>query len=123
MPSGSTLVRALWERFEARDFAKAAELLHDDFTCDWPQTRERIRGKDNFIAINENYPGDWHIRIIRVVAKGDQAASEVHVDLGGRVEVAASFFELKDGKLWRLTEYWPEAYNAPDWRKEWVEHY
>jgi len=123
MPNGSTLVRALWESFEARDFKSAAELLHDDFTCDWPQTRERIRGRNNFIALNKNYPGDWHIRIIRIVTEGNQVASEVHVAIDGRLEPAASFFEMRDGKLWRLTEYWPDSYEPPTWRKQWVELY
>ena len=123
MTDGSTLVRELWEKFEARDFPSAAELLREDFVCTWPQSRERIRGRDNFIAVNAHYPGDWHIRIERIIAEGDQVASEVQVDIDGRTEVAASFFELKDGKLWRLTEYWPEPYAAQAWRARWVERF
>ena len=123
MLSASTLVRDLWERFEARDFAGAAELLCEDFVCEWPQSRERIRGRDHFIAVNAHYPGDWHIRVVRVIAEGNQVASEVHVSLDGRTDVAASFFELKDGKLWRLTEYWPESYPAQAWRERWVERF
>ena len=123
MLNGSTLVRKLWERFEVRDFAGAAELLHEDFVCTWLQSGERIRGRENFIAVNAHYPGDWHIHVVRVVAEGNQVASEVHVSLDGRTDVAASFFELKEGKLWRLTEYWAEPYAAQAWREKWVERF
>lgn len=31
------------------------------------------------------------------------------------------FFELRDGKIVRETDYWPEPYDAPEWRAQWVE--
>jgi ketosteroid isomerase-like protein len=52
-------VEQLWQLFDARDFEAAGALLHDDFVCEWPQSRERIRGRENYVAINQNYPGTW----------------------------------------------------------------
>ena len=114
-------VEGLWRAINARDFNAAGDLLHDDFVCEWPQSRERIRGRANFIAVNRDYPGDWSITVRRIVAGGDQAATEVNIRIDGRTDVAVSFFELRDGKILRETDYWPEPYDAPAWRARWVE--
>ena len=114
-------VEGLWRAINARDFNAAGDLLHDDFVCEWPQSRERIRGRANFIAVNRDYPGDWSITVRRVVASGDEAATEVSIRIDGRTDVAVSFFELRDGKILRETDYWPEPYDAPEWRARWVE--
>ena len=47
----------LWRLFDAGRFRDALPLLAEDFEARWPNTRERIRGPENFIALNENYPG------------------------------------------------------------------
>ena len=57
MTDGSTLVRELWEKFEARDFPSAAELLREDFVCHLaPSHVNASGGGDNFIAVNAHYP-------------------------------------------------------------------
>jgi ketosteroid isomerase-like protein len=120
------LVRELWERIQARDWDAAGELLAEDVVVDWPQTRERIRGRSNVIAVNRHYPEGWTIRVLRVLQDGDTAVSEVAVD---HVEHgtfhAASFFEVRDGQVARGTEYWvdPPTGDPPAWRAEWVERY
>ena len=115
------VVERLWQLFDARDFEAAGALLHDDFTCEWPQSRERIRGRENYIALNQNYPGTWSIAIRRLIAEGDQVASEVVMTYGEEVVQAVSFFELRDGKIIRQVDYWPEPYPAPAGRAQWVE--
>ena len=71
------IVTQLWEAMEARDWETVAGLLADDFVCEWPVSRERFRGRDNFVAVNRAYPGDWHVAVRQVIAEGDRAASEV----------------------------------------------
>ena len=46
-----------FEAFERRDLDAFAELFHDDYVEEYPQSGERIRGKQNARAVNENYPG------------------------------------------------------------------
>ena len=119
--SNRAVVERLWQLFDARDFEAAGALLHDDFTCEWPQSRERIRGRENYVAINQNYPGTWSIAIRRLIAEGDQVASEVVMTYAEQVVPAVSFFELHDGKIIRQVDYWPEPYPAPAGRAQWVE--
>ena len=115
------LVRALWERMEARDWDNLPELFHAEFVLEWQQSNERIRGATNFVKVNQNYPGDWHIRILRIVVSGDEAASQVAVDIDGRTDTASSFYTFENGEILSITEYWSETYNAPDWRRAWTE--
>jgi ketosteroid isomerase-like protein len=125
-PHGSSeatrrIVAALWRAMDARAWDEVAALLADDVVCDWPVSGERIRGRDNVVAVNRAYPGDWSIRIAQIVAEGNRAASEVEVTLDGRIDVAVSFYEVRGGKIARMVDYWPEPYPAPTWRAQWVE--
>lgn len=118
------VVARFWERMSAADWEGVAGLLADDFVAEWPQSAERIRGRAAFVAVNRHYPGSWAIAVRRVVADGDRVATEVGMTdrTGERASVVAvSFFELRDGRIARETDWWPEPYAAPAWRSRWVE--
>jgi ketosteroid isomerase-like protein len=116
--SNRDVVQGLWDRFEARDWEGAGELLHDDVVVDWPHTGERFVGRDRVIGMNAAYPEGWAIHVRRIVAEGDRVASEVYVTHPDGNAYAASFFELRDGRIARGVEYWvDERYqDPPDWR-------
>lgn len=115
------LAEQLWGRFDALDFEAVAELLHDDFVCDWPQSQERIRGREHFIAINRNYPGKWRIHLVNLVEAGDVVVTEIKTEFEGRSDTAISFFTIREGRIVHIREYWPEPFAAPEWRTQWVE--
>ena len=126
MSDPAEVVGALWARFQARDWDAAGDLLAEDVVIEWPQTRERMRGRANVIAVNRNYPERWTIRVLRILADGEIAVSEVavdHVDHG--TFHAASFFEVRDGRIVSGTEYWvdPATDDPPAWRARWAERY
>jgi len=121
--TNEAIVRAMWATFDRFEFAAAAPLLHDDFTCEWPQSRERIIGRENFIAINAEYPGRWRITVTRLVASGEQVVTECDVSNGAVTVQAVSFFTLKDGQIIHIREYWPDTMEAQAWRAQWVERY
>jgi len=119
--NNEAVVRALWAAFDRFAFREIAPLLHDDFICEWPQSRERMRGRDNLIAMNENYPGKWRIDIKKLIAAGDDVVTECRVYDGDTSFTAISFFTLRDGKIIYLREYWPDPMEAQSWRRQWVE--
>jgi hypothetical protein len=88
----AALVRRLWELFEARRWDDAKALLNPDFVAEWPHSLERMRGRDDFIELNRNYPEGWSIRVDRIVAQGDEVVSEITVTQGEATFHAASFF-------------------------------
>jgi ketosteroid isomerase-like protein len=115
------IVEALWAAFDSFEFAAAAPLLHDEFVCEFPQSGEVMRGRDNFIAMNQHYPGQWRCTIQQLIANGDKVVTETHVSDGNQSFTALSFFTFKDNQIIHLREYWPDPMPAQEWRAQWVE--
>ena len=55
------LARKYWERMNTNDFRSVGLLISDEFFLDWPQSNERVRGRDNLATMNEQYSayGRW----------------------------------------------------------------
>jgi ketosteroid isomerase-like protein len=117
------LLEKFWGTMETNDFFAAAQLLHDDFVLEWPQSSERILGRDNFAAINTNYPaeGKWHFTINHILAEGDMVVTDVTVTDGKRIDRAITLSTILDGKIWRQVEFWPEPFETPIWRAQWIQ--
>jgi ketosteroid isomerase-like protein len=115
------IVEQLWERMEKQDWDGAKALLHDDFVQEWPQSGERITGRENSMAINQNYPGVPTSTIRRTLSGGDVVTTEVTLDYGGSIYHCVSIFELTDGKINKETDYFAEPFEPPAWRARWVE--
>lgn len=117
------VVKDFWAAMQTNDFRYASEFLHEDYVLEWPQSGERVRGRANFAAINENYPahGRWQFTIHTMLAEGDQVVSDVEVTDGAIVGRAITFSIIKDGKIVRQIEFWPDRFEAPAWRLQWVE--
>jgi ketosteroid isomerase-like protein len=116
-------IEQFWATMQTNDFQAAAQLLSDDFVLEWPQSGERIRGRDNFAAVNEHYPvsGRWTFTIRTIIAEGDQAVSDVQVsDQSIRARVI-TFSTVRGGKIVKQIEYWPDPFEPAAWRREWVE--
>jgi ketosteroid isomerase-like protein len=117
------ILENFWVTMETNDFYATAQLLHDDYILEWPQSGERIRGRDNFAAINTAYPaeGKWHFTLNQIVAEGDLVVTDVTVTDGKRIDRVITFSTIRDGKIWKQIEFWPEPFESPAWRKQWVE--
>ncbi len=118
-----SLVEQFWARMASNDFRAVGELLSDDFVLEWPQSLERIRGRDNFAAMNEEYPaqGPWRFTLNRLVGGASEAVSDVSVTDGVLQARAVSFFSVAKGRIVRIVEFWPENYPAPANRRHLVE--
>ncbi len=89
-----------------------------------PQTRERIRGSSAFMKFNQEYPGDWHLRVRRIVADGRYAVAWIDARVGAEHQDACVWFELSDdGLITRVVDYWPESYDPPSGREHLVERW
>jgi hypothetical protein len=49
------------------------------------------------------------------------AATDVTVTDGSSTFRAVSFFEVRDALIWRMTEFWPEPFEPPAERAQWIE--
>ena len=117
------IARQFWTLMQSNDFAAVATVLAPDFVLEWPQTNERIRGAANFVRMNAEYPaqGRWEFTLHRLVGGEREAVSDVGVTDGALRARAISFFEIADGRVRRIVEYWPEAYEPPANRAHLVE--
>ncbi|MFI2212482.1 nuclear transport factor 2 family protein [Streptomyces sp. NPDC020141] len=106
------------------DWDGVAGLVAEDAVVEWPVSGERIVGGKNYVAVNREYPEGWAIRVLRIVADGDEVVSEVEVPHEGiGVFRAASFWAVRDGRIVRGREYWTSlgADPRPEWRIPFVE--
>jgi ketosteroid isomerase-like protein len=117
------IVENFWLTMATNDFYAAGQLLHDDYVLEWPQSGERISGRDNFAAINTNYPaeGEWRFTINQMVAEGDKVVTDVTATDGKMIGRAITFSIIRDQKIWKQVEFWPDPFEAPVWRAQWVE--
>ena len=117
------VVREFWRLMASNDFNSVGVLFADTYVLDWPQSRERIRGREQFAAVNAEYPahGPWVFTVHRIFGSETEAVSEVSVSDGVQNARAISFFTVVDGKITRQVEYWPEPYAAPANRRHLVE--
>lgn len=109
--------RAFWSSLEARDWSGVERLLADEVVYEAPQTRERVRGRADYLRFNQEFPGEWHLRVERVVADDAGAATTVEALLDGEAMTAVTFFTFADdGRIATVTEFWPEPYPRPESR-------
>ncbi len=120
--SPAAAVAALYDAYQARDWEAAEGLLHPAVVVDMPATRERLEGRAEVLNFQRNYPEPWgELSVIRVLGGGrpedEWAAAEVRVeDPAGRVFLLASFWEVREGRLWRGVEYWVDQEEPPERR-------
>ena len=123
MTDAKALVSAFADALERRDGPAFAALLDPDVVYEIPQTRERIRGRDSYVRFNAEYPGDWHIEP-RVVLGDDHDGSLLFCwRLGDEDSLAIAFFEAADGRITKVTDFWPEPYEPPPGREHLVERW
>jgi hypothetical protein len=107
--------------------AQLSEMASDDMVQEWPQSGERIRGRDNVIAVNEHYEGATgtapSMTLRRIVRPGQAWIVEGTIDYGDGTPVSiVSILETDDaGKLTRQRDYFASPFEAPEWRRKWVE--
>jgi SnoaL-like domain len=116
--SPGDVVRALWERMEAREWGGARATLADDFVCHYPASHERFPSGDAFIAMNRAYPEGWSITVDEILEAGPRVAARVRVSLGDDLFHCLSFADVEDGRIARSIDFWVDDGGdpAPDWR-------
>jgi ketosteroid isomerase-like protein len=115
-------VERVVQALNTRDLDLFHAQFHEDSVMEYPQSGERIVGADNRRAVYGAFPGLPNVTPRRIVESGDLVVVDARLDYGDGAEWMAVFvFELRDGKIARETAYWPQPFDAADWRAQWVE--
>ena len=130
MADNRTTVEQFLQAMGMNDVEAQERLLSDDIVEEYPQSGERIRGKDNRRAIIENYPGGMPRETSAtgpdpkppvVTGAGDRftAAGQITYP-NGETWAVVSLIELHDGKINKMTTYFAAPFEAPAWRAPYV---
>ncbi|MET0566642.1 MAG: nuclear transport factor 2 family protein [Acidimicrobiia bacterium] len=112
------------ETLEARDWEAWAALLHPDVVYEIPQSRERIRGRDRYLQFNQEYPGDWHLRLKVSIADALNGVAWFGWEVeGSELADGIAFFTFSEGLITSITDFWPESYDPPPGREHLVERW
>ena len=104
------------------------EIAADDFVQEWPQSGERIVGREGGRRMMERYQQGSgtapKMKIGRVTGEGDLYVVEGTIDYGDGIPVRyVGIAEFGEGKVHKMTEYFANPFPAPDWRADIVERY
>lgn len=115
-----TLVTQFWDYFDHGQFHSAGRLLTEDVSVVWPTSRELFAGRERFIHVNEQFPGQWRFlpHTISALDNG-QVLSITHVisrDCDDHF-FATSLFAFRVDRICAMTTYWAFADEQPVWRQ------
>jgi hypothetical protein len=103
---GAAVIQRLFELTDAGDVPGLRALAHDDLVAFWPQSGERLIGADNAIAAQlaidvKPVPAGE----ARIVGQGDIWVMMLPLRYGDDIYHYVGVFELRDGLIYRTTEY------------------
>jgi hypothetical protein len=111
-----------WQASAAEDADAEHDIYADDAICDYPQSGERILGRKNLQALRSNHPGKpsgFNVR--RMVGSGDLWVTEYTINYQDKAAFTVSIMEFRGGKVIHETQYFADPFEAPAWRKQWVQ--
>jgi ketosteroid isomerase-like protein len=128
----SQVVHDFWTALAEKNWDKLKTLFADEFEAYWPQSKELFKSADAFIEMNRAYPGTHKFEFYNSSHSYDQWEHRDHYTSEVKITsempdgktmnlFAISYFEIEEGLIVSMREYWAECYAAPDWRKHLVE--
>jgi hypothetical protein len=83
----------------------------DDAICDYPQSGERILGRNNLQALRSHHPGKPSgFNVKRILGKGDLWITEYTITYQGRSAYTVSIMEFRNGKVVHETQYFADPF-------------
>ena len=117
-PEFVAAIHAAFQAFNERRFADFATFVTDDVVEIYPQSGERIEGRDRQRAFHEAFPNPPTFTVRNVIRSGDLAVAEVDEhSADGTVWNDVWIFELRDGLVASMTGYFGQPFFAPEWRR------
>jgi hypothetical protein len=110
-----------WAASDSGDFATEHDIYHDDALLDYPQSRERIRGRVNIQTTRTLQPNKKRFAVHRMMGSGDLWITELVLTYDARPFYTVSIMEFRGVKVAHETQYFADPFEAWEGRKKWVE--
>ncbi len=115
-------LRRHWAASDANDFANEHQIYRDDALLEYPQSGERIRGRQNIQASREAQPNTKRFTVRRMLGGGDLWVSELVLTYDAEPFYTVSIMEFEDGEVVHETQYFGEGFEPGPSRAQYVEH-
>jgi hypothetical protein len=110
-----------WNASDAGDFAAEHDIYCDDAMLDYPQSGERIRGRDNIRESRYVQPSMKRFAVRRIIGRGDLWVTEFTLTYDDTPSYVVSIMEFRDGLVARETQYFAERFEPGPSRAHLVE--
>jgi hypothetical protein len=91
--------------------------LADDVVRQWPQMREAVHTRALIASVEGNFP-ELTLEVGRRLHLDDVVVVEWTCNYGdGQLYRNVTIGELEDGKAVRVTDYWGQPTETPEWRR------
>jgi ketosteroid isomerase-like protein len=110
-----------WAASDADDFDAEHQIYRPDAVLEYPQSGERIRGRDGIQASRTAQPNKKRFTVRRVLGSGDLWISELVLTYDGQPSYVVSVMEFDDGQVVRETQYFGDPFEPGPSRVQWVE--
>lgn len=121
--SARDLIETYWRAANARDWDGFAALVHQRVVYEVPQTRERVRGREDYVEFNRTWPGDWRAELVELIGEGTKGMSVIDFIVDGETMTGISVFETDGQVITRITDWWPSPYEPPPRMTSRIERY
>jgi hypothetical protein len=110
-----------WSASDANDFEAEHDIYRDDAVLEYPQSGERIRGRQSIQASRVAQPNAKRFKVRRIVGVGDLWITEYIITYDGQPSYTVSIMEFLDGKVARETQYFGDPFEPGPSRAHLVE--
>jgi len=110
-----------WTASDANDFEAEHEIYRKDAVLDYPQSGERIRGRQNILASRAAQPNSKRFTVRRMVGGGDLWVTELVMTYDDRPYYTVSIMEFDGPEVVHETQYFSDAFEPGPSRAQWVE--
>ena len=117
-PNVIAAIEAAFTAFNERRFTDFAAYVSEDVVEEYPQSGERIEGRDRQLAFHEGFLNPPTFTVRRVMTDGYLAVAEVDEHYpDGSVWNDAFIFQFRAGGVSAMTGYFGMPFDAPEWRR------
>jgi hypothetical protein len=110
-----------WAASDGNDFETEHLIYRDDAVLEYPQSGERIRGRQNIRSSRAAQPNRKRFTVRRIVGAADLWVTEYILTYDGEPSYTVSIMEFRDGEVTRETQYFTAPFAPGPSRARWVE--
>jgi len=110
-----------WASSDAGEFAAEHAIYAADAVLEYPQSGERIRGRDGIQASRMAQPDAKRFSVRRTLGRGCLWITELELTYNGEPVYVVSIMEFKGDKVVRETQYFGAAFEPHPSRAQWAE--